>query len=890
MIRVIGLFLDSSPGTSQGNERRVEQEKVEQVPRTDDALSPPSQRAVLLRRIAGPLLSVGMLVLALWALHLLARHVTYHEIREYVASVSRERLLLAIVLTTLGFGVMSLYDRFGLQAIGRKLPWRRVTLISFISYAFSNAVGMSFLVSGSIRYRFYLQNGLSTAEIAKLVLYCTLSFWLGLLALTGVTLLIVPLPSGLPLSDWRFTVAVALTAIPLAWVLGGFIRKPLKLWRWRVLLPRPASALRQVLVGALDWWLAAAVMYVLMPDSLHAGFGHFLAIFVIAQIVGLVSHVPGGLGVFETVMLAGFHATTDKHLAAPILGALAMFRIVYYLMPLCAATMLVLQREARGLRRQSLWSPWFNGLLPSFFAGLTLVSGAVLLFSGATRALPERMAILRDVLPLSVLEVSHLLASVIGMLLLILARGLQRRLDAAYWLTLVLLVAGAVLSLLKGIDYEEASLLALLALALAPAHRLFYRRASLFSTSFSVGWIVAIVAVFGCATWLVMFSYKHVEYSSSLWWEFSFHQGGAPRALRALVAAAAAGLLFALAALIKPQRLRRVPPSEAELQRALPLIRGFHSAQAHLALMGDKHLLFDEQGKAFLMYDTEGRSWVTMGDPVGTDEDARRELVWSFMEQCGRAGGWPVFYQVCPEDLDMYLEVGMNLLKIGEEARVRLEVFNLDGKTKKTLRGTINKLGRDGLRLEIVPADAVAPLLPQLKEISDAWLADKHAREKRFSLGAFDPRYLVRTPMALVWQGERIVAFANLFLTETKEEASLDLMRFAPEGPSGLMDFLFVELMQWAKQQGYRWFNLGMAPLAGLTSRRQAPLWNRFGALVFGRGERFYNFRGLQRYKDKFDPEWEPRYMAVPGGIALPMILANVASLISGGLTGVVRR
>ncbi|MBA2077034.1 hypothetical protein PCA_00725 [Rhodanobacter sp. PCA2] len=875
---------------SRENERRVEQEKVEQVPRTEEALDPPSQRVVLLRRIAGPLLSVGMLCLALWALHLLARDVTYHEIRQYVESVSRTRLLMAIALTTLGFGVMSFYDRFGLEAIGKSLPWRRVTLISFISYAFSNAVGMSLLVSGSIRYRFYLQNGLTTTEIAKLVLYCTLSFWLGLLALTGVTLLVVPLPAGLPMSDWRLTLAIALTAIPLAWVLGGFIRKPIRLWRWRVLLPRPLPALRQVLVGALDWWLAAAVMYVLMPDRLDTGFGHFLAIFVIAQIAGLISHVPGGLGVFEAVMLAGFGATGNQALAAPILGSLAAFRIVYYLLPLCAATVLVLQREARGLRRQSLWSPWFTGLLPSFFAGLTLVSGAVLLFSGATRALPDRMAILRSVLPLSVLEVSHLLASVIGMLLLILARGLQRRLDAAYWLTLVLLVAGAVFSLLKGIDYEEATLLALLALALGPAHKLFYRRASLFNASFSVGWIVAIVAVFGCATWLVMFSYKHVEYSSSLWWEFSFHEGGAPRALRALVGAAVAGLLFALASLIKPQRLRRTPPSEAELQRALPLIRGFHSAQAHLALMGDKHLLFDADGKAFLMYDTEGRSWVSMGDPVGEDEDARRELVWSFREQCERAGGWPVFYQVSPADLDMYLEVGMSLLKIGEEARVRLADFNLDGKSRKTLRGTVNKLGRDGLRLEIVPANEVAPLLPRLKEISDAWLGDKHAREKRFSLGAFDPRYLVRTPMALVWQGERIVAFANLFLTETREEASLDLMRFVPDGPSGIMDYLFVELMQWAKAEGYRWFNLGMAPLAGLTSRRQAPLWNRFGALVFGRGERFYNFRGLQRYKDKFDPEWEPRYMAVPGGIALPMILANVASLISGGLTGVVRR
>ncbi|MGH8184192.1 MAG: lysylphosphatidylglycerol synthase transmembrane domain-containing protein, partial [Rhodanobacteraceae bacterium] len=204
------------------------------MPGTDDVLSPPSQRLVLLRRIAGPLLSLGLLCLALWALHLLARDVTYHEIRHYLESVSRQRLLLAIVLTMLGFGVMSFYDRFGLAAIGKSLPWRRITLVSFISYAFSNAVGMSFLVSGSIRYRFYLQNGLSTTEIAKLVLYCTLSFWLGLLALTGGTLLVVPLPSGMPMSDWRLTLAIALTAIPLAWIIGSFIRRPLKLRRWNL--------------------------------------------------------------------------------------------------------------------------------------------------------------------------------------------------------------------------------------------------------------------------------------------------------------------------------------------------------------------------------------------------------------------------------------------------------------------------------------------------------------------------------------------------------------------------------------------------------------------------------------------------------------------------------
>lgn len=851
----------------------------------------PSQRATVLRRLAGPLLSVAMLGLALWVLHLFAREVNYHQIRQYVQGLPRERFLLAALLTALGYVVMTLYDRYALISIKHKLPWRRVSMISFISYAFSNAVGMSLLVSGSIRYRFYIQNGLSTRDVARIVLFCTTSFWLGLLALTGVTLLWVPLPAQLPLARLSLPMGVTLTLVPMAWlVAAGFVRHPLRVWRWHVTLPSAPMAVRQILVGALDWGLAAAVLYVLMPEALDSGFGHFLAIFVIAQMVGLISHVPGGLGVFEAVMLAGFGATGNQALAAPILGALAAFRVIYYLLPLCAAAVLVLQRETLSLRRKSLWAPWFTALLPSFFAGLTLVSGAVLLFSGATRALPERMAILREVLPLSVLEVSHLLASIIGMWLLILARGLQRRLDAAYVLTLALLLAGAAFSLLKGIDYEEAALLTLLAMALAPAHRLFYRRASLFTTTFSVGWIVAIVAVLGCATWLVMFSYKHVDYSADLWWEFSFHQGGAPRALRALVAAAATGMLFALASLLRPVQKHHAAPTEAQLDTALPLIRESPDTQAFLALTGDKALLFDPTHSAFIMYDVAGRSWVAMGDPVGADTDARHELVWTFLEQCERAGGWPVFYQVRPADLDLYLEVGMNLMKIGEQARVRLATFNLDGKARKVLRNTVNKLTRDGLRLEIIPAATVAPLLPRLKEISDAWLRAKHVREKRFSLGAFDPGYLVRTPMALVWQGDQLVAFANLFLGATKHEASLDLMRHVPDGPAGIMDFLFVELLQWARDEGYEWFNLGMAPLAGLHNRRLAPLWNRFGAMVFGRGEHFYNFRGLQQYKDKFDPEWEPRYMAVPGSIALPMILANVASLISGGLSGVVRR
>jgi phosphatidylglycerol lysyltransferase len=181
-------------------------------------------------------------------------------------------------------------------------------------------------------------------------------------------------------------------------------------------------------------------------------------------------------------------------------------------------------------------------------------------------------------------------------------------------------------------------------------------------------------------------------------------------------------------------------------------------------------------------------------------------------------------------------------------------------------------------------------LFPQLQPISDAWLNGKNTREKGFSLGFYHEDYLRNGPMAVVWRGREVVAFANLWLGG-HEESSVDLMRYLPDSPNGLMDYLFLKIMLWSQEQGYVWFNFGMAPLAGLQNRSFAPLWNRFGALVFGSGEKFYNFRGLHQYKDKFDPYWEPRYLAAPDGVTiLPRIMADLTALIAGGFQGVIGR
>jgi phosphatidylglycerol lysyltransferase len=348
-------------------------------------------------------------------------------------------------------------------------------------------------------------------------------------------------------------------------------------------------------------------------------------------------------------------------------------------------------------------------------------------------------------------------------------------------------------------------------------------------------------------------------------------------------------LFIAAARLLRAAPPQPAEPGRQELETASAIVHNSADVSANLALLGDKRLLFSPEGDAFIMYAVEGRSWIARGDPVGPDS-RWPELIWKFRELSDRYDGRAVFYEVGQDHLHLYLDLGFSLLKLGEEARVPLTDFSLEGSTRKGLRYTQRKLEKEGCRFNVIQPVAMPAHLDTLKNISDAWLMEKNTREKGFSLGFFQPDYIRQCPVALVTRNERIEAFANLWEGAQQEELSIDLMRYLPEAAEGVMEYLFVSLMLWGKEQGYRWFNLGMAPFSGLENRALAPLWNRLGAFVFRYGEHFYNFQGLRQYKEKFGPQWRPRYLASPGGLALPQIFANLATLISGGIKGVVAK
>jgi len=289
---------------------------------------------------------------------------------------------------------------------------------------------------------------------------------------------------------------------------------------------------------------------------------------------------------------------------------------------------------------QSFFSPSVTGLRIwcRRFSHSPPLSCAILLFSGSTPAISWRLTWLETFLPLQVIEISHFLGAWWGCTLL-LARSLQRRVDAAYMLTLSMLGAGIVLSLLKGFDYEEAIVLSIMFTAFFLVVADFVAKGPSSPGDFSpAGWCnPPCPGLFSVACF---FSYRHLEYSDQLWWQFTLY-GDAPRFLRAMLGVTAIGVFFMLAKLLRPVSPKHMPPQQKVLERVRSLILTSPETSANLALLGDKSFLFSQEGNAFIMYGLRPQL-VSMSDPIGRQNEWP-DLIWQFREICDHYNGWTSF-------------------------------------------------------------------------------------------------------------------------------------------------------------------------------------------------------------------------------------------------------
>lgn len=891
------------------------------------------------------IIAIVMFALASKSLFHMAHTLDMAQVKSIFTSTPPLTMLKAVGVVIAAYMLLSVYDLIAIRYLKTKIPYPKILNTSLTAFSIGHTLGVSMLSAGAVRFRYYGKYGVESTKIANIILLVSLAFSYGMMTVIGISLVVNPhmLAQLLTHISWLGSISplvfkgigfAILALIAASLLFAGKSGRMLSIKNWQLQLPPATVLLRLIILAVIDIALVAYIIHMLIPASISVSYLEVFSAYVQAITVGIISHVPGGLGVFELTMVASL-PQVDK---TTLLSVLLLFRVLYYFIPFMLGILSFVLHEAyirSGMdatkKRKILPSIW----VPQLFALATAGLGVAMLVVSILPPVADRELLLGEFIPIPIVEASYLLNTLMGFSLIILARGLYQRLNGAWHLSMWLLGASIVTLLVKHLEIEVAVVCTILFVIAYFNRSYFNRQSHLMSLRLNSQTLILLSVFLISLFWVGMYVHRHEAYSPDLWWNVS-GDGGA-RFLRSYAMLAILTIAYALFSLIRFKKLPASLPTQTELAKAEKVARQSAYSVANLSLLGDKQLLFSDTGDSFVMYQIQGRSWIVMSDPIG-DEREFGALIEKFIELCQSFGGTYVFYEVSARHRQVFNEKGVQLLKIGEEAIVNLDDFSLQGSKNSKLRQVVSRGTKDGLSFEVIPREQVATLLGELKTVSDIWLRDKNSAEKGFSLGYFDEEYLKHFDCAVVKYKEEIVAFANIWQSGHLNELSIDLMRYkqvhTSEGKEikSMMDYLFVNLFTWGKEAGFHQFSLGMAPFTGLETivkpvteseilknnvlRAEAletmnqpttddekievpageaigPRWRYVTNTVTKYGKSYYNFTGLRNFKEKFNPTWEPRYIGIETGLRAGMRpikgLTDTTLLISGGLGSLVR-
>ena len=551
--------------------------------------------------------------------------------------------------------------------------------------------------------------------------------------------------------------------------------------------------------------------------------------------------------------------------------------------------------------------------------------GLINLFSAFYSHPSDRLVALQRLVPTTVIDTSRTFTLLSGLLLLVTAWGLRRGKRRAFVVALFLSAVSVPVNLLKAIDFEEATAAsALLFLLGITADSFRVKSRAFFQGAFPLRGILALLAlaayaVLGCwvvearygfeasigrATAEAMFQLFGVgqpalvlrpglsgaEYRVITWFLTSLDLLGAVFLV--------GGAILALQPVVHRSRFR------AESARVAALLRDYGaSSVSAFALAPDSDYFFSANGRAVVAYRFQSNVLLAIGDPIGPPEEIP-PLLDAFERFC-REHDWTwAFFQSMPERLSEYRARGWRALHVGEDPILTPQEFTLEGAAIGDVRRAVRKLSDAGWTARMfvpgvnpfVPRSDADGLMQQLSQISSQWLRSRAGSEKGFCMGRFEPEHLGDSWLAVAWHpGEKLAA---AFLTWTPIGSrggwALDLMRRRKDAPPGITDFLVAKSIEQAKERGDRRLSLSLSALAnveGPKEEEEAAAARRARAFLKEHLARFYDFENLFRWKSKFLPHFEDRYLVYPDPLSLPRIaLALVRAQSPGGLRSYFRR
>ena len=803
-----------------------------------------------------------------------------------LTTVSLPSAAIAVLLTSASYLLLSIVEQINLRAIGVKIPWSKAIQISFAANAVSNQLSLAGVSGAGVRFRFLKEEKISAEGLLNLVALNSLSLWAGfsILILSSTAYFGLPKYFFSYAPTWAIhtvlTTCLAFVGVGLLFAIPAVRRKAGMIER--IKFPHPGLIYLEFLVSCVDWLISALVLYLLLPTNYDTALGPWIAVFLFGQVSGLLLNLPGGIGVLDALVLAMAGAAPRPE----VLGALVMYRIIFYFVPLLLILITL------GLNELKTQSPIFYLSTVAAVDSIRrrtafVIPTVVFIFAtGVLVNLDGPSDLGRNILLHGILKNDFTPApttiGLVGVLALLTSIGLFYRRRLAWHLTLFCSVAALASIVYFSRDFQYMVWPGSILLGYLWYRPVFNRESQLFNRLRSKQWRWSVAAaIFGLIEVCLNFPTQIRLPTSNLITEAL---STPPSVFHLLFYAGVFGLCFTLVYLFAPTSGgdglrhgfadRRRKPSDFE-----EIVASSAHTLGQLVFVGDKRTLLSRDKKSFIMFSDRAKSWVAMGDPVGSAD--HKDLVRDFSLLADRQGRNAVFYQIRADNLSVYVDNGFHIVKIGEEAMLDLKKFDMTSARQKNLRNTYRRVRKAGIEFKVIPPGKFLELESQFREVSDSWLSKVGGTEKDFSVGYYDREYLSRHHHAVLMREGRVVAFANLWRTQDRNELSVDLMRYGSGAPSGSMDFLFLCLIRYGQENGYRWFNLGMAPLSGLEYHLSSPLWNLVASFIFENGERIYKFRGIRNFKEKYEPTWQPRYIAYRSQLGLLGSVLGIIRLIS---------
>lgn len=801
------------------------------------------------------------------------RNINYPLLKAHMVEQTPQTIGLVLLVGVIALLPMLLYDFVLVTLLPRKYSKMEIVQAGFIANTFANIGGMGGVVGASIRMLYYGNDEVKKKDLLYALSKIGLFLLSGLSVLAVVILLFFMVPSYTQhvYRYWPWLVVCSLY-LPVLW----FLTNSKKYAFFNDMTKKKKGVL--VFASTMEW-LASGCAFVVIGWLLNEPVDviKLFPVFIIASIVGIVSLIPGALGSFDLVMLLGMSALgINSELA---IAWVLFYRIAYYFVPFFLSVLILM---SHGVRKLNLFFEGIPALAIRKVAHITLVcfvylAGVLLILTAAAPNVGNHFKLVHDAKSFGFIFLSQLTAVTYGFILIGLGRGIERKTKKMYLVTVIVLACAILNTILRGVSLKQTLILGVVLLCLVLARKEFYR------VKFVYTWSRALIDTFIFSAAIFVYLWIGIYNRPSLrkphivpdWLVVKSQEIWFLGIMGILVAALILALLYVYTSYTT--ETLGSPYNKAKIEKHFATYGG--NDISHLVHLRDKYIFWSSDDKLMFIYRTYADKMVIMGNPIG-DLSYTQTAVEELMIRADQFGYRPVFYEIDEAMIAMLHEHGFDFMKIGEQGYVDVENFTLTGKKKKGLRAAINKVEREEFVFEMIQPPFTVELMAELQLVSDSWLGNR--KEKGFSLGFFDESYVETAPVAVVKNEEgRIVAFATMMPSHTTTLSSIDLMRHSEEAPSGIMDFLFVNLYQWSQVNGYQEFNLGMSPLSNVGASRYAFVSERIAGFIYRFSQDFYGFQGLRNYKNKFVYDWRPRYIAFRKSSSIAFTMIQLMLLIS---------